>query len=374
MSFFKAFVSSVARGVDEEIKDRRDKLEDVAFEISENFDRAKIQAQKAVASAQILDEEYSDKARFVLSKSDEGRKILELAKDSPEDLKIIGQNYLEDTRGVNPKQIDFKKYNKSLASKFLTGPVGEQQFRSLAKARKQPIAEMPEVPEFSQTAEIIAGMEKPSFEKLLSRVEDPKLRTAIQNIRGGMPATEQTKFQGLGIRPEEFVKVAEKKPDKFKANQISKSFEGIIANKFPTIEFDKEKEMIIPKQGVGKAVEDFKTLNMIKALISSEPDYTREEFIKIARGAPKLFEILSKKGIVTLPPEIQDMGILNILDRLDELEKLPPTPDATPDATAATPNATPAATPGSNAGSVNSGSVNSKLSPLLKNVTPNLED
>jgi len=224
MSFFKAFVSSVARGVDEEIKDRRDKLEDVAFEISENFDRAKIQAQKAVASAQILDEEYSDKARFVLSKSDEGRKILELAKDSPEDLKIIGQNYLEDTRGVNPKQIDFKKYNKSLASKFLTGPVGEQKFRSLAKARKQPIAEMPEVPEFSQTAEIIAGMEKPSFEKLLSRVEDPKLRTAIQNIRGGMPATEQTKFQGLGIRPEEFVKVTEK-------SKVENFFEGTESRK-----------------------------------------------------------------------------------------------------------------------------------------------
>jgi len=335
MSFFKAFVSSVARGVDEEIKDRRDKLEDVAFEISENFDRAKIQAQKAVASAQIEDKKYSDTARFVLSKSDEGRKILELAGDSPEDLKIIGQNYLEDTRGVNPKQIDFKKYNKSLASKFLTGPVGEQKFRSLAKARKQPIAKMPEVSEFSQTAEIIAGMEKPSFEKLLSRVEDPKLRTAIQNIRGGMPATEQTKFQGLGIRPEEFVKVTEKKPDKFNANQISKSFEGIIANKFPTIEFDKEKGMIVPRQGVDKAAEDFKTLNMIKALISSEPDYTREEFIKIARGAPKLFEILSKKGIVTLPPKIEDMGILNILDRLDELEELKPTTDAT--------NATPAA-------------------------------
>jgi hypothetical protein len=371
MSFFKAFVSSVARGVDEEIKDRRDKLEDVAFEISENFDRAKIQAQKAVASAQIEDKKYSDTARFVLSKSDEGRKILELAGDSPEDLKIIGQNYLEDTRGVNPKQIDFKKYNKSLASKFLTGPVGEQKFRSLAKARKQPIAEMPEVPEFSQTAEIIAGMEKPSFEKLLSRVEDPKLRTAIQNIRGGMPATEQTKFQGLGIRPEEFVKVTEKEPDKFKADRLSKSFEGVIAGKFPTMKFDKDTQMIIPKDDTEKANNDFQTLNMIKALIMLEPDYTREEFLKVNKGAPKLFEILSKKGIVTLPPKIEDMGILNILDRLDELEELKPTTDAT--------NATPAAAAAAaaaaatNAATAGSTSVKAEDSDLLKDVTGSLE-
>jgi len=366
MSFFKALGASILKGVDTQIKKKQEDYFNIAQDISEDFEVAKSEAQKLLATTQIKEDALVDEAEFALNKSDKGRKILENASD--DDKIVIAKNLIRERNDIGKTNFSYQKFNSAVFSKVFTP---DNKYVSPAPARQKTETAMPKVPEFSQTAELLVGMKKPSFNRLLSEIDNPELRDAIQKVRAGKPL-DSAESRSLGLKQAELTKDPKPKDEKTtSALAFQRQVERIIQKKNPTLEINPTTGTVGPKGTKEKALGDFARVNYITALIGGRPRYTDTEYEKIAQKVNDLFEIMSEKNITRLPKNFEDVGILNILDKLDDLKELKPVASTTP--------ASPPATPDSNAGSANAGSANAvgfnpANSRLLKGAPRNLEN
>ena len=366
MSFFKALGASILKGVDTQIKKKQEDYFNIAQDISEDFEVAKSEAQKLLATTQIKEDALIDEAEFALNKSDKGRKILENASD--DDKIVIAKNLIRERNDIGKTNFSYQKFNSAVFSKVFTP---DNKYVSPAPARQKTETAMPKVPEFSQTAELLVGMKKPSFNRLLSEIDNPELRDAIQKVRAGKPL-DSAESRSLGLKQAELTK--DPKPEKGPTTSAAftqRQAAEIILSRNPNIIVDPQTGNLKPKETAGKAVTDFNILKYITSLIAGKARYTDTQYEKIAQKVDDLFKIMSEKNITRLPENFARLGILNILDKLDELKESKPVVSATP--------ATPPATTGSNAGSANSGSVNpNSVNPddsrLLKNASRTLEN
>ena len=300
MSFFKALGASILKGVDTQIKKKQEDYFNIAQDISEDFEVAKSEAQKLLATAQIKEDALIDEAEFALNKSDKGRKILENASD--DDKIVIAKNLIKERNDIGKTNFSYQKFNSAVFSKVFTP---DNKYVSPAPARPKTETVMPKVPEFSQTAELLVGMKKPSFNRLLSEIDNPELRDAIQKVRAGK-TLDTPEFKALGLSRAELEREKAKKsgdPDEYSPSALRTIIDNAVVARLPnTFRTRKDESGVVIREKLSTADQaDVSRANDVAANLAQENVLKVKDAKKrVARALDIMVTYMEKQKVVSL--------------------------------------------------------------------------